>query len=154
MFTALRAHCLPARTSSQYSSVLSYFQAWLALRLWAVCVAISYPRVKEHAKSVLASQINSWHKRKVNVSLHMSWLCIQGQKDLYLAYMLNLCFILGESIASSNSYSLKNIEDVREFLGRHCERFDKYIGSFYRTFKEHERKSLRHYIVSTLLLDV
>ncbi|OXB84009.1 UNVERIFIED_CONTAM: hypothetical protein H355_015520 [Colinus virginianus] len=51
-----------------------------------------------------------------------------------------------ESTASSNLYSLKNIEDVREFLGRHCERFDKYIGSFYRTFKEHERKSLRHYI--------
>lgn len=59
---------------------------------------------------------------------------------------------LDESTASSNLYSLKNIEDVREFLGRHCERFDKYIGSFYRTFKEHERKSLRHYIVSILLL--
>ncbi|KAM6252787.1 ankyrin repeat domain-containing protein 27 isoform 1-T1 [Porphyrio hochstetteri] len=57
-----------------------------------------------------------------------------------------------ESTASSNSYSLKNIEDVREFLGKHCERFDKYIGSFYRTFKEHERKSLRHYIDSVSAL--
>ncbi|NXC19742.1 ANR27 protein, partial [Corythaeola cristata] len=38
--------------------------------------------------------------------------------------------------------------NVREFLGRHCERFDRYIGSFYRTCKEHERKSLRHYIDS------
>ncbi|XP_062997471.1 ankyrin repeat domain-containing protein 27 [Elgaria multicarinata webbii] len=48
----------------------------------------------------------------------------------------------------SNSYSLKNIEDVREFLGRHTEKFDKAIASFHRTFKEHDRKILRHYIDS------
>ncbi|KAJ7406681.1 ankyrin repeat domain 27 [Willisornis vidua] len=65
---------------------------------------------------------------------------------LCIAHPLEKTESSSESTASSNSYSLKNIEDVREFLGRHCERFDKYIGSFYRTFKEHERKSLRHYI--------
>ncbi|XP_055582584.1 ankyrin repeat domain-containing protein 27 isoform X1 [Falco cherrug] len=67
---------------------------------------------------------------------------------LCIAHPLEKSESSSESTASSNSYSLKNIEDVREFLGRHCERFDKYIGSFYRTFKEHERKSLRHYIDS------
>ncbi|KAF4793534.1 hypothetical protein TURU_109976 [Turdus rufiventris] len=67
---------------------------------------------------------------------------------LCIAHPLEKTESSGESTASSNSYSLKNIEDVREFLGRHCERFDKYLGSFYRTFKEHERKSLRHYIDS------
>ncbi|NXS01770.1 ANR27 protein, partial [Oxylabes madagascariensis] len=72
---------------------------------------------------------------------------------LCIAHPLEKTGISSESTASSNSYSLKNIEDVREFLGRHCERFDKYIGSFYRTFKEHERKSLRHYIVSIFLPD-
>ncbi|NWW35922.1 ANR27 protein, partial [Panurus biarmicus] len=66
---------------------------------------------------------------------------------LCIAHPLEKTGTSSESTAS-NSYSLKNIEDVREFLGRHCERFDKYIGSFYRTFKEHERKSLRHYIDS------
>ncbi|KAM6057794.1 ankyrin repeat domain-containing protein 27 isoform 2-T2 [Chlamydotis macqueenii] len=67
---------------------------------------------------------------------------------LCIAHPLEKTESSSESTASSNTYSLKNIEDVREFLGRHCERFDKYIGSFYRTFKEHERKSLRHYIDS------
>uniref|UniRef100_A0A8C3JC83 Ankyrin repeat domain 27 n=1 Tax=Calidris pygmaea TaxID=425635 RepID=A0A8C3JC83_9CHAR len=67
---------------------------------------------------------------------------------LCIAHPLEKTENSSESAASSNCYSLKNIEDVREFLGRHCERFDKYIGSFYRTFKEHERKSLRHYIDS------
>ncbi|XP_077041291.1 ankyrin repeat domain-containing protein 27 isoform X2 [Agelaius phoeniceus] len=67
---------------------------------------------------------------------------------LCIAHPLEKTESSSESTASSNSYSLKNIEDVREFLGRHCERFDKYIASFYRTFKEHERKSLRHYIDS------
>uniref|UniRef100_A0A8C3UG47 Ankyrin repeat domain 27 n=1 Tax=Catharus ustulatus TaxID=91951 RepID=A0A8C3UG47_CATUS len=67
---------------------------------------------------------------------------------LCIAHPLEKTESSSESTASSNSYSLKNIEDVREFLGRHCERFDKYLGSFYRTFKEHERKSLRHYIDS------
>ncbi|KAI6077673.1 Ankyrin repeat domain-containing protein 27 isoform X2 [Aix galericulata] len=67
---------------------------------------------------------------------------------LCIAHPLEKTESSGESTASSNSYSLKNIEDVRESLGRHCERFDKYIASFYRIFKEHERKNLRHYIDS------
>ncbi|XP_075290075.1 ankyrin repeat domain-containing protein 27 isoform X2 [Opisthocomus hoazin] len=67
---------------------------------------------------------------------------------LCIAHPLEKTESSSDSTASSNSYSLANVEDVREFLGRHCERFDKYIGSFYRTFKEHERKSLRHYIDS------
>ncbi|KAM8982977.1 ankyrin repeat domain-containing protein 27 isoform 1-T6 [Ara ararauna] len=67
---------------------------------------------------------------------------------LCIAHPLEKTESSSESTALSNSSSLKNIEDVREFLGRHCERFDKYIGSFHRTFKEHERKSLRHYIDS------
>ncbi|XP_001367751.2 ankyrin repeat domain-containing protein 27 isoform X2 [Monodelphis domestica] len=53
-----------------------------------------------------------------------------------------------ESSTSSNSFPLKTIEDVREFLGRYSERFDKNIASFHRTFKDYERKSLRHYIDS------
>uniref|UniRef100_A0A0F7ZCG5 Ankyrin repeat domain-containing protein 27 n=2 Tax=Crotalus adamanteus TaxID=8729 RepID=A0A0F7ZCG5_CROAD len=52
------------------------------------------------------------------------------------------------SSTASNSYSLKNMEDVKEFLGRHAEKFDKAIASFHRTFKEHDRKILRHYIDS------
>ncbi|XP_053522552.1 ankyrin repeat domain-containing protein 27 isoform X5 [Artibeus jamaicensis] len=51
-----------------------------------------------------------------------------------------------EPSTSSDSFSLKTIEDVREFLGRHTERFDKNIASFQRTFRECERKSLRHHI--------
>ncbi|KAL8194884.1 UNVERIFIED_CONTAM: Ankyrin repeat domain-containing protein 27 [Gekko kuhli] len=53
-----------------------------------------------------------------------------------------------ESLTPSNSYSLKTVEDVKEFLGKHAEKFDKAIASFHRTFKEHDRKSLRHYIDS------
>ncbi|XP_069491549.1 ankyrin repeat domain-containing protein 27 isoform X2 [Ambystoma mexicanum] len=45
-------------------------------------------------------------------------------------------------------YSLKNIDDVTEFLGRHTEKIDKIIASFHNMFKEYERKSLRHYIDS------
>ncbi|XP_070616397.1 ankyrin repeat domain-containing protein 27 isoform X2 [Erythrolamprus reginae] len=52
------------------------------------------------------------------------------------------------SSTTSNSYSLKNLDDVKEFLGRHAEKFDKAIASFLRTFKEHDRKILRHYIDS------
>ncbi|CAI9560942.1 unnamed protein product [Staurois parvus] len=52
------------------------------------------------------------------------------------------------STAPSNTCTLKNIEDVKEFLGKHVERFDKNITSFRSAFKVHERKSLRHYIVS------
>ncbi|XP_053557650.1 ankyrin repeat domain-containing protein 27 [Bombina bombina] len=42
--------------------------------------------------------------------------------------------------------TLKNIEDVKEFLGKHVDRFDKIVATFHNTFKVHERKSLRHYI--------
>lgn len=51
-----------------------------------------------------------------------------------------------EPSTPSDTFSLKTIEDVREFLGRHSERFDKNIASFQRTFRECERKSLRHHI--------
>ncbi|VFV32588.1 ankyrin repeat domain-containing [Lynx pardinus] len=53
-----------------------------------------------------------------------------------------------EPSTSSDPFSLKTIEDVREFLGRHAERFDRSIASFQRTFRECERKSLRHHIDS------
>ncbi|XP_005368470.1 ankyrin repeat domain-containing protein 27 isoform X1 [Microtus ochrogaster] len=53
-----------------------------------------------------------------------------------------------EPSAPSDSFSLKTIEDVREFLGRHSERFDKNIASFHRAFRDCERKSLRHHIDS------
>ncbi|KAM8775451.1 ankyrin repeat domain-containing protein 27 isoform 2-T2 [Rhynchonycteris naso] len=53
-----------------------------------------------------------------------------------------------ESSTPSDPFSLKTIEDVREFLGRHLERFDKNIACFRRTFRECERKSLRHHIDS------
>lgn len=53
-----------------------------------------------------------------------------------------------EPSASSDPFSLKTIEDVREFLGRHSERFDRNIASFHRAFRECERKSLRHHIDS------
>ncbi|XP_065781801.1 ankyrin repeat domain-containing protein 27 isoform X1 [Muntiacus reevesi] len=57
-----------------------------------------------------------------------------------------------EPSTSSDSFSLKTIEDVREFLGRHAERFDRNIASFQRTFRECERKSLRHHIDSVSAL--
>ncbi|RXM35953.1 Ankyrin repeat domain-containing protein 27 [Acipenser ruthenus] len=44
------------------------------------------------------------------------------------------------------SYCLKNVEDVKEVLGRHTEKLDKFITAFRGTFKEHERKGLRHHI--------
>uniref|UniRef100_A0A8C7DGT5 Ankyrin repeat domain 27 n=1 Tax=Oncorhynchus kisutch TaxID=8019 RepID=A0A8C7DGT5_ONCKI len=49
---------------------------------------------------------------------------------------------------SPGLYCLKNVEDVREFLGRHAEKLDKFISSFCHSFKEQERKGLRHYIDS------
>ncbi|XP_013377901.1 PREDICTED: ankyrin repeat domain-containing protein 27 isoform X2 [Chinchilla lanigera] len=53
-----------------------------------------------------------------------------------------------EPSAPSDPFSLKTIEDVRDFLGRHSEKFDRSIASFHRTFRECERKSLRHHIDS------
>lgn len=48
----------------------------------------------------------------------------------------------------SATYCLKNIEDVREFLGRHAEKLDKFVDTFCQSFKEQERKGIRHHIVS------
>uniref|UniRef100_A0A665T288 VPS9 domain-containing protein n=1 Tax=Echeneis naucrates TaxID=173247 RepID=A0A665T288_ECHNA len=45
-------------------------------------------------------------------------------------------------------YCLKSVEDVREFLGNHGQKLDKFIHSFCQTFKEQERKGLRHHIDS------
>lgn len=46
-------------------------------------------------------------------------------------------------------YCLKSLEDVREFLGRHAHKLDKFIEAFCQSFKEQERKGLRHHIVGT-----
>uniref|UniRef100_A0A7N8XYC7 Ankyrin repeat domain 27 (VPS9 domain) n=1 Tax=Mastacembelus armatus TaxID=205130 RepID=A0A7N8XYC7_9TELE len=48
-------------------------------------------------------------------------------------------------------YCLKSLEDVREFLGRHAQKLDKFIHGFCQTFKELERKGLRHHIVAFFL---
>ncbi|KAM4018029.1 ankyrin repeat domain-containing protein 27 isoform 2-T3 [Anomaloglossus baeobatrachus] len=53
-----------------------------------------------------------------------------------------------EVSAPSATCTLKNIDDVKEFLGKHAEKFDKSVASFRSAFKVHERKSLRHYIDS------
>ncbi|KAM4619223.1 ankyrin repeat domain-containing protein 27 isoform 2-T2 [Polymixia lowei] len=51
-------------------------------------------------------------------------------------------------VPSPTPYCLKNVEDVKDFLGRHAEKLDKYIAGFYQSFKEQERKGLRHHIDS------
>ncbi|XP_008300988.1 ankyrin repeat domain-containing protein 27 isoform X2 [Stegastes partitus] len=51
-------------------------------------------------------------------------------------------------VSSPPPYCLKSLEDVREFLGRHAQKLDKFIHSFCQAFKEHERKGLRHHIDS------
>uniref|UniRef100_A0A3B1J5F3 Ankyrin repeat domain 27 n=1 Tax=Astyanax mexicanus TaxID=7994 RepID=A0A3B1J5F3_ASTMX len=43
-------------------------------------------------------------------------------------------------------YCLKNVEEVKEFLGRHAEKLDKFIAAFCSSFKELDRKGLRHHI--------
>uniref|UniRef100_A0A8C7VLL4 VPS9 domain-containing protein n=1 Tax=Oncorhynchus mykiss TaxID=8022 RepID=A0A8C7VLL4_ONCMY len=53
-----------------------------------------------------------------------------------------------EVAPSPAPYYLKNVEDVREFLGRHVEKLDKFISSFCHSFKEQEKKGLRHHIDS------
>uniref|UniRef100_A0A4W5NA48 Ankyrin repeat domain 27 n=1 Tax=Hucho hucho TaxID=62062 RepID=A0A4W5NA48_9TELE len=53
-----------------------------------------------------------------------------------------------EVTPSPAPYYLKNVQDVREFLGRHVEKLDKFISSFCHSFKEQEKKGLRHHIVS------
>uniref|UniRef100_A0A3Q1FBW1 Ankyrin repeat domain 27 (VPS9 domain) n=1 Tax=Acanthochromis polyacanthus TaxID=80966 RepID=A0A3Q1FBW1_9TELE len=51
-------------------------------------------------------------------------------------------------VSSPPPYCLKSLEDVREFLGRHAQKLDKFIQSFCQAFKEQERKGLRHHIDS------
>ncbi|XP_069822299.1 ankyrin repeat domain-containing protein 27 isoform X2 [Dendropsophus ebraccatus] len=53
-----------------------------------------------------------------------------------------------EVAAPSATCTLKNIDDVKEFLGKHKDKFDKSITSYRTAFKVHERKNLRHYIDS------
>uniref|UniRef100_A0A3B4CFV0 VPS9 domain-containing protein n=1 Tax=Pygocentrus nattereri TaxID=42514 RepID=A0A3B4CFV0_PYGNA len=43
-------------------------------------------------------------------------------------------------------YCLKNVEEAKEFLGRHAEKLDKFIAAFCNSFKEQERKGLRYHI--------
>ncbi|XP_061578218.1 ankyrin repeat domain-containing protein 27 isoform X2 [Cololabis saira] len=43
-------------------------------------------------------------------------------------------------------YCLRSLDDVREFLGRHAQKLDKFIQSFCQTFKEQEKKGFRHQI--------
>ncbi|XP_066523930.1 ankyrin repeat domain-containing protein 27 isoform X2 [Hoplias malabaricus] len=45
-------------------------------------------------------------------------------------------------------YCLRNVEEAKEFLGRHAEKLDKIIVTFCNSFKEQERKGLRHHIDS------
>ncbi|XP_040894346.1 ankyrin repeat domain-containing protein 27 isoform X2 [Toxotes jaculatrix] len=45
-------------------------------------------------------------------------------------------------------YCLRTVEDVREFLGRHAQKLDRFIQGFCQAFKEQERKGLRHHIDS------
>ncbi|KAM4733686.1 ankyrin repeat domain-containing protein 27 isoform 2-T2 [Anableps anableps] len=45
-------------------------------------------------------------------------------------------------------YCLRSLEDVREFLGHHSHKLDRFIQSFCQAFKEQERKGLRHHIDS------
>ncbi|XP_031421001.1 ankyrin repeat domain-containing protein 27 [Clupea harengus] len=54
----------------------------------------------------------------------------------------------GDTSAVQTHYCLKNVEDVKEFLGRHTEKLDKFIASFGHSFKEQERKGLRYHIDS------
>ncbi|XP_023646129.1 ankyrin repeat domain-containing protein 27 isoform X2 [Paramormyrops kingsleyae] len=43
---------------------------------------------------------------------------------------------------------LKNMDDVKDFLGRHTDKLDKFITTFRHSYKEQERKGLRHHIDS------
>uniref|UniRef100_A0A3Q3X142 VPS9 domain-containing protein n=1 Tax=Mola mola TaxID=94237 RepID=A0A3Q3X142_MOLML len=48
-------------------------------------------------------------------------------------------------------YCLKSLDDVREFLGRHAQKLDRFIQGFCQAFREQERKGLRHHIVENNL---
>ncbi|KAM6973384.1 ankyrin repeat domain-containing protein 27 [Aplochiton taeniatus] len=53
-----------------------------------------------------------------------------------------------EVTPSPAPYCLKNVDDVKEFLGRHTGKLDRFVASFCTSFKEQERKGLRHHIDS------
>ncbi|XP_054476573.1 ankyrin repeat domain-containing protein 27 [Anoplopoma fimbria] len=53
-----------------------------------------------------------------------------------------------DQLAPPPPYCLKSLEDVREFLGRHGQKLDKFIHGFCQAFREQERKGLRHHIDS------
>uniref|UniRef100_A0A4W5L7Z9 Ankyrin repeat domain 27 (VPS9 domain) n=1 Tax=Hucho hucho TaxID=62062 RepID=A0A4W5L7Z9_9TELE len=71
----------------------------------------------------------------------------QSYSILCIARPIDTDQIPVEVTPSPGLYCLKNVEDVREFLGRHVEKLDKFISSFCHSFKEQERKGLRHHIV-------
>ncbi|XP_057692141.1 ankyrin repeat domain-containing protein 27 isoform X2 [Corythoichthys intestinalis] len=45
-------------------------------------------------------------------------------------------------------YHLRSLDEVKEFLGRHSHKLDKFIVNFCQAFKDHDRKGLRHHIDS------
>uniref|UniRef100_A0A667YUW0 Ankyrin repeat domain 27 n=1 Tax=Myripristis murdjan TaxID=586833 RepID=A0A667YUW0_9TELE len=51
-------------------------------------------------------------------------------------------------LAAPPPYCLKSLDDVRDFLGRHAQKLDKFVVGFCQAFKEQERKGLRHHIDS------
>ncbi|MEQ2304900.1 hypothetical protein AMECASPLE_032029, partial [Ameca splendens] len=50
-------------------------------------------------------------------------------------------------VSPLQTYCLRSLEDVRDFLGRHSNKLDRFIQCFCLAFKEQERKGLRHHIV-------
>uniref|UniRef100_A0A8C5HQQ6 VPS9 domain-containing protein n=1 Tax=Gouania willdenowi TaxID=441366 RepID=A0A8C5HQQ6_GOUWI len=50
--------------------------------------------------------------------------------------------------APSHPYCLKSLQDVREFLGCHGQKLDKFIHNFCQAFKDQDRRGLRHHIDS------
>uniref|UniRef100_A0A2K5N3F3 Ankyrin repeat domain-containing protein 27 n=1 Tax=Cercocebus atys TaxID=9531 RepID=A0A2K5N3F3_CERAT len=99
--------------------------------------------VEEHFQTLNGKVFISWWVGQGHL-LHV-WDQRGGKRRLQQARPVSFS---EEPLAPSDPFSLKTIEDVREFLGRHSERFDRNIASFHRTFRECERKSLRHHIDS------
>uniref|UniRef100_A0A3B5L2S3 VPS9 domain-containing protein n=1 Tax=Xiphophorus couchianus TaxID=32473 RepID=A0A3B5L2S3_9TELE len=50
------------------------------------------------------------------------------------------------------AYCLRSLEDVRDFLGHHSHKLDRFIHSFCQAFREQERKGLRYHIVRDSLV--
>ncbi|KAJ8343369.1 hypothetical protein SKAU_G00306980 [Synaphobranchus kaupii] len=72
----------------------------------------------------------------------------QSYSILCIARPIETDQILVEQVPTTTAYCLKNVDDVKEFLGRHAEKLDKFILTFRHSFKEQERKGLRHHIDS------